>query len=132
MLYYVVLVYAIHQHESAIGMHLCPLSWTSLPPTTPSHPSWLWQDTELGSLYYTTNPHCLSLLHLVIYMFQCYSLNLSHPLLPLLCPQVCSLCLYCCPANMFTSTIFLDFIFMHEYRIFVFLFLTHFTLYKRL
>ena len=43
-------------------------------------------------------------------MFPCYSPNSSHPLLPLLCPQVCSLCLllYCCPANRFISTIFLD------------------------
>ena len=34
-------------------------------------------------------------------MFQCYILNLSHPLLPPLCPQVCSLCLhlYSCPAS---------------------------------
>ena len=28
-----------------------------------------------------------------MYMFQCYSLNSSHLLLPPLCPQVCSLCL---------------------------------------
>ena len=27
----------------------------------------------------------------VIYIFQCYSLNLSRPLFPLLCPQACSL-----------------------------------------
>ena len=34
-------------------------------------------------------------------MFQCSSLNSSHPLLPPLCTQVCSLCLclYSCPAN---------------------------------
>ena len=28
---------------------------------------------------------------MIMYMFPCYSLNLSHPLLPHLCPQVCSL-----------------------------------------
>ena len=34
-------------------------------------------------------------------MFPCYSLNSSHPLLPLLCPQVRSLCLNCTsPLNM--------------------------------
>jgi len=27
-------------------------------------------------------------LHMVVYIRQCHSLNLSHPLLPLLCPQV--------------------------------------------
>ena len=49
-------------------------------------------------------------LPMVIYMFQCYSLNSFYPLLPLLCPEVCSLCLclYSCPANTFISTIFLD------------------------
>ena len=36
MLYSVVLVSAIYQHESAIGIHLSPLSWASLLPTTPS------------------------------------------------------------------------------------------------
>ena len=28
---------------------------------------------------------------MAMYMFQCYSVNLSHPLLPPLCLQVCSL-----------------------------------------
>ena len=39
-------------------------------------------------------------------MFQCYSLNLSHPFLPSLSPKVCSLylCLYSYPANRFIST----------------------------
>ena len=44
-----------------------------------------------------------------------YSLNLSYHLLPLLCPQVCSLylCLHWCPANRFITTFFLDSIYMH-------------------
>ena len=42
------LVYAIHQHESAIGIYISPPSWTSLPPTTPSHPSKLSQSTRFG------------------------------------------------------------------------------------
>ena len=43
-------------------------------------------------------------------IFQCYSLNSSQPVLPLLCPQVCFLCLllYSCPENRFISTVFLD------------------------
>ena len=43
-------------------------------------------------------------------MFPCYSLHSSHPLLPQLGPQVCSLCLHlhCCPANKLINTIFLD------------------------
>ena len=45
-----------------------------------------------------------------MYIFQCYSLHLSHHLLPLLCLQVHSLCLclYFCPAIKFISTVFLD------------------------
>ena len=43
-------------------------------------------------------------------MFQCYSVNSSHPLLPLLFSQVCSLCLhlYSCSTNRFIVSIFLD------------------------
>ena len=81
--------------------------WTSLPPSTPSHASRLSQSTGRSSLCHRANSHWLSVLHLVMYMFQCYSLNLSHPLLPPLCPQVCSLCLRlcCCSANRFISTL---------------------------
>ena len=53
MLYNVVLVPAIHQHESAIGIHMCPPSYTSLPPPSLSHPSRLSQSTgvELPAPY---------------------------------------------------------------------------------
>ena len=49
----------------------------------------------------------VAILHVVLYMLPWYSLNSSHPLLSLLCPQVCSLCLClpCCPANRFISII---------------------------
>ena len=40
-------------------------------------------------LYHTANPHWLSLLHMVMHMFQDCSLNLPQPLVPLLCPQAC-------------------------------------------
>ena len=64
-------------------------------------------------------------------MFQCYSLDSSHHLLPPLCPQVCSLCLRlpCCPAKRFISTIFLDSIYMLIYDICFSL--SDFTLYNR-
>ena len=51
------------------------------------------QNTGLGSLFHTGNSHLLSILHTVMYMFSCYSLNLSYSFLPQLCPQVCFLCL---------------------------------------
>ena len=52
--------------------------------------------------------------HGSVYICQCYSFNLSHPLLPPLCPQVLSLhlCLYSCPSNRFVSTIFINSIYM--------------------
>ena len=64
----------------------------------------------LGSLHHTASSHWLSILHIVMCMFPCCSLNSSLPLLPPLCPQVCFLCLcvYSFPAGRFISTIFLD------------------------
>ena len=39
---------------------------------------------------------------------------------------------FCCPACRNVGTIFLNSIYIHEYTVFVFLFLTYFTLYNRL
>ena len=112
-------------------IHMSSLSWIPLPSSSPSHPSRLSQSISFGSLCHITNSHWLSMLHMALYMFQCYSLK-SSPLLPLqLCPKICSLCLclHCCPANRF---IFLDSKCMRWYTMFVFLFLTYFTPYNRL
>ena len=51
-------------------------------------------------------------------MFRCYSLNLSHPLLLALCPQICFLCLHlhCCPINRFTFFFFFLFSSSDFYR----------------
>jgi len=43
-----------------------------------------------------------------------------------------SMFLHCCPGNKFFSTIFLDSVYMRKNTIFIFLFLTYFTLYNRL
>ena len=111
-------------------------SLLSLPPALPSlsHPSRWSQSTELISLCYAAASHQLSILHLVVYICQCYSLSTSQPLLPALCPQVHSQhChLYSCPTTRFISTIFLDSIYMRQHTVFVFLFLNYFTLYDRL
>ena len=126
------MVSAIHQQESAIGTQTFP------PSHLPPHPTPLGchRAPTLGSVCHTANSHWLSFLHLVMYMFQCYSLESSHPLLPPNCVQksVLYVCLLCCPASRVISTIFLvlDSIYMHEYVIFVFLFLTYFPLYNRL
>ena len=49
-------------------------SWTSLPPPTPSHPSRLLQSPGLLSLSHEANSHWLSILHMAMCMFPCYSL----------------------------------------------------------
>ena len=120
-------------------------SWISVPHSTPSLSSRLSQSTGLSSLHHRVNFHGLSVSHRLMYMFLCYPLNLSHPLLwnsmdcvvqlcrsqrvghterlslthsfPALCPQVCSLCLHlhCYPANKFIHTTFLDSIFVLIY-----------------
>ena len=63
-------------------VYICsPPSWTSLSPHTPSHLSKLSQSPGFEL------PASCSM---VMYMFQSYSLHLSYPFLPALCPQVCS------------------------------------------
>ena len=103
LLYHVVLVSALQQCESATGIHMSPPSWTHLPP----HPTSLscHRALSLSSLCHIAISHWLSVLHMVMCMFQCYSFKLSHPLFPPLCPKVCPLwpCLLCCPANRFIS-----------------------------
>ena len=61
------------------------------PTLSPSFSSRLLQSTRLSFLCYIATSYQLSILHTVVYIFQCYSLNSSHPLLPPLCPQVCSI-----------------------------------------
>ena len=48
---------------------------------------------DVGSLRQTANFHWLSILQTVMYLFQCNSHKSPQPLLPPLCPKVCSLCL---------------------------------------
>ena len=84
MLYNVVLVSAEHQHEPTTGIHMSPPS-NRIPP--------LQVVTEhLGELpaSHSKFPQAV-FLHRVMYMFQYSSSHLSHPLLPSLCPQVCSM-----------------------------------------
>ena len=74
MLYSIVWVSAKYQHESALGIHISPLSWISLSPPSPSHCSRLLQRPSLSFLSHTANFHWLSVLHMVS-MFPGYSLH---------------------------------------------------------
>ena len=76
------LVSAIHQHEPAVGIHMSPTFWTSLPYPQPSHPARLSQNHSPSSLGHITNSYWLSILDGNVYMFPYDILNLSHPLLP--------------------------------------------------
>ena len=82
LLYNAVLLSALQQCESAIDI-LCP-SLLNLAATL--HPSRLSQSPSLSSLSHTANFCWLPVLCMVMYMFQCYSLNSSHLLLHSLCP----------------------------------------------
>ena len=105
----------ISQHEVCI----CPLPF-ELPSHPPPYPTYCHSALASGSLCDTSNSHWLSVLHLVMYVFQCSSLISFHFLLPLLCPKC--LCLLCCLESRSISTIFLDSIYVWSYMIFVFLF----------
>ena len=126
--------FAIHSHESAMGVHVFPI--LNPPPTSlaipipQGHPS----APALSTLYHASNLGWRSVSHMIIYMFQCYSFKSSHPHLLPQSPKDCSLhlCVFCCLAYRVIVTVFLNSIYMHQYTVVVFFFLTYFTLYNRL
>ena len=97
-------------HTSTWISHGCtciPLSQTLLSPPSLSHPSGCPSAPALSALFHASNLDWSSILHMVIYMFQCYSLKSSHPRLLPQSPKVCSLrlCLFCCPACRIVITV---------------------------
>lgn len=87
--------FAIHQHELAIGTHVSPSSLSPLPSPSPLHPCGCHGTPALGALRDRLNSHQLSILNKIMYMFECYFLKSSQPLLPL-SSKVCSLYLCVC------------------------------------
>ena len=86
-----VMVFVTHQHELATGTHVPPQPKPS--PYLPPDPNPLGcpRALALGALLYAPNLHWSSVLHMIIYMFQWYSLKSSHPHLLQLSQKVCSL-----------------------------------------
>ena len=114
---------------------ISPPSCVSLPPSL-SHPSRWSQSTMLISPCDAAASHQLSVLHLVVYIYQCYSLTSSQVTLPP--PHVLKTIIYIgvfipvLPLGSSEPFFFLDSIYMCQHTVFVFLFLTYFTLYDSL
>ena len=86
--------FAIHSHESAMGVHVFPI--LTLPPTSLPIPSLRVIPVYLSwAPSHASNWDWQSISHMIIYMFQCYSLKSSHPCLLPQSPKDCSshLCL---------------------------------------
>ena len=122
----------VNQLYVYIYPHIPP--FLSLPPTLPIPPLQVVTEhrADLPVLCnsFPQAVHC-------IFGSVCMSILLSHfvPASPsALCPQAHSLrlCLYSCPATRFISTVCIDSIYVRQHTVFVFLFLTYFTLYDRL
>ena len=92
----------------------CSPSWTPLTPSSPSHPSESSQCTSLEHPALCKETGLVTISHMIIHMFQCYSLKLSHPHHLTQSPKVCSLHLCLCYlAYRLIITIFLNSICMH-------------------
>ena len=92
--------------------HTCVPLYPKSPSHLPPHPIPLGcsRAPALSVLLHASNLHWSSILHMVIYMFQCYSLKSSHPHFLLHSPTVCSLhlCLFCCLEYRIVFTVFLN------------------------
>ena len=82
----------------AMGVHVSPI--LNRTPHLPPHPipQGCPSTLALRALLHASNLDWWSISHMIIYMFQCYSLKSSHPHLLPQSPKVCSLylCLFCC------------------------------------
>ena len=107
--------FAIHQHESATGIHRFPIlnPPSHLPPRTIplGYPS----TAAPSILYHASNLDWQFISYMILYMFQCHSPKSSHPLPLPQSPKDCSvhLCLFCCLSYRVIITIFLNYIYMH-------------------
>ena len=147
MLYNVVLVSAVQHCESVIIIYIYDLSIPPNPSSLGCHrvPGWIPCVIQQLPNSYFTHVHlvvCIYVyvcvyvyIYIYIYIYICYFLNLSYFHLPPHQPvsQVHSLhlCLHSFPTNRDHQHCFSRFHIYAYYTIFVFLFLTYFTLYNR-
>ena len=84
------------------GCTCVPALWTPLLLPSLPHPIPSGLSLALSALLHSSNLHWSFILHMIVYMFQCYSLKSSHPCLLSQSPKVCSLhlCLFCYLAYM--------------------------------
>ena len=112
--YNIIVVFAIHWHESAMGVHVFPI--LNPPPHLHPHPIPQGHPSvpALSTLSHASDLDWQSISHMITYMFQCCSLKSSHPWLLPQSPKVCSLylCLFCCLTYRVIITIFLNSIYM--------------------
>ena len=85
-------------HGCTCVPHPDPPSYLPPHPIPKGHPG----VPALSALSHASSLDWRSISHMIIYMFQCYSLKSSHPCLLPQSPKVCSLylCLFCCLARM--------------------------------
>ena len=88
------------EHPSHLSLHPIPLGHSNAP--------------ALSTLSHASDLNWRSISHMIIYMFQCYSLKSSHPCLLPQSPKVCSLYLsfFFCLSYSVIITIFLNSIYM--------------------
>ena len=115
LFYFTILYWFCHtltwiRHECTCVPHPEPASLLPPHPIPLGHLS----APALSTLSHALNQDWRSVSHMIIYMFQCYSLKSSHPCLLLQSPKVCSwhLYLFCCLTYRVIVTIFLNSIYM--------------------
>ena len=116
MLYNIVVVLSYINMDQP-QVHMCPPIMNPLFHLFP-HPTPLGcpRTPALSALLHASTLHWLSILHMVIYMFQCYSLKSSHPRLLPRSPKVCflHLHLFCCLAYRIIITVFVNSTYVHS------------------